>query len=203
MNYFSFIYFLLLLWGNISLAQTSDDLKSYIPKGYKILFQYDADLNLDSITDKLVIIGVDKSLGDSLLKTIFPREMNYQKRPLIILLGKGNHLYERAARNDQAISQALGITDPFRTIGTASGLFIIQHVINDGTQQCTVAAKFEWVPKQKDWYLTNYSHTCATANTLPGSEGEVYKEKTPKNFGKLKFEKFKYPMDIEIDEWGQ
>jgi hypothetical protein len=194
---------LVLLTGRMALAQTPADLKAYIPKGYKLFFQYEGDLNLDSIKDKLLVLEVDKSLGDSALKSIFPRDMNYHKRPLLILIGQSNNTYKPAGRNDHAIVQYLGTPDPFSTIGIAPGLFIIQHIINDGTTQCIVAARFEWMPKQKDWYLTCYSHTCTPVKIVPGSEGEVYKEKTPKNFGKLRFEKYKYPMDIEVDEWGQ
>ncbi|HXC04184.1 MAG TPA: hypothetical protein VNZ86_05485 [Bacteroidia bacterium] len=189
--------------GAGALAQTHADLKPYIPKGYQILFEYTGDLNMDSIPDKMLVIGIDKSLGDSVLKKYVPHESNYQKRPLLILLGQTNHTFVLAGQNEHAIVQNLGVPDPFTTIYTASGTFTIQHVIADGNSKCIVAARFEWSLKQKDWFLISYSHTCAAANVLPGSEGEVFKEKTPKNFGKLRFEKYKYPMDIEVDEWGQ
>ncbi|MFI5149862.1 MAG: hypothetical protein ACHQRM_09035 [Bacteroidia bacterium] len=202
---FKWLLFVFLFCAGIcSSAQTDEALKAHVPKGYKMLFHYEADLNRDSIKDQLMILGFDHSLGDSVLKKLFPGNKNYQQRILIILLGQDDYIhYTEAGRNDKAIVQNLGGQDPFSNILCTPGIFTIQHVIADGTQKCTVSARFEWIPKQKDWYLTSYSHTCAAANVLPGSEGEVFKEKTPKNFGKLRFEKYKYPMDIEIDEWGQ
>jgi hypothetical protein len=184
--------------------QATDDLNAFIPKGYKLLFQYDADLNLDSLKDKIIIVGTDRSLGDSALRQMLPSGTNLQKRPVIILLRQKDNSLKRVTRNDEALAQRLGSTDPFSTIRCGPGLFIIEHIVKDNSQQCTIAARFEWVPKQSDWYLKNYSHSCIfTGAVAPTEEDAPYKEKTPKNFGKLVFGKYKYPMEIEIDEWGK
>jgi hypothetical protein len=184
--------------------QGADDLTPFIPKGYKLLFQYTADLNLDSLKDKIIVVGTDRSLGDSALRKMLPPGTNLQKRPVIILLRQKDNSLKRVTRNDEALAQRLGSTDPFSTIRCSPGMFIIEHVVNDNSQNCTIAARFEWVPKQSDWYLKNYSHSCIFTGAVTATEEDVpYKEKTPKNFGKLVFGKYKYPMEIEIDEWGK
>jgi hypothetical protein len=197
------LFFLLAISCLAQQSSSAEDLQTFVPKGYKLLFQYEADLNQDSLKDKIIVVGTDRSLGDSALRAMLPSGTNLQTRPVIILIGKTDHTYKRVTRNDLAVAQALGNIDPFSTIRCGIGFFIIEHTITDGSLHCTIASRFEWVSKQSDWYLKNYSHTCI--NTAAGSDPneDGYKEKTPKNFGKITFGKYKYPMDIEIDEWGQ
>ena len=196
--------FLLLYLVSLSLFASQEDLSQFVPKGYKLLFQYTADLNADSIPDKIIIVGVDKALGDSVLKTIFPSGTNYQRRPVIILLGQTDHSYKRVTRNDNAIAQSLGTKDPFSTIKCETGSFTLVHTIDGIGQQCMVESRFEWKDKQNDWYLKLYSQSCISAKPSLDTEGSGgYKEKTPKNFGKITFGKYKYPMTLEVDEWGQ
>jgi hypothetical protein len=180
-----------------------DEIKALLPKGYQIMRCYDADLNADSLSDKLLVLTADKSLNEEELKRIFPDGANLHKRPVIILIRQTDHSYKRVTRNDQALIQDLALTDPFTGITCATGMFTIEHINADAKQQCTVHARFEWVKKQNDWYLKEYSQTCVALIPASGGEPEEFKEKTPKNFGKITFGKFKYPMSIEIDEWGQ
>jgi len=188
---------LLLVFLSFTSFANQDELSKFVPKGFKILFQYTADLNADSIPDKIIIVGVNKSLGDSVLKSLFPDDMNYQKRPVIILLGQKDHSFKRVTRNDNAIAQSLGTKDPFSRIKCETGVFTIVHTIDASDEQCTVESRFEWVNKQSDWYLKNYSQSCISAKTSLDQEGAGFREKTPKNFGKIT------PMTLEIDEWGQ
>ncbi len=183
--------------------QANDDLKALTPKGYKILFQYDSDLNLDSLKDKILILGTDRSMGDSLLRSILPEGTNILKRPVVLLLRQKDGSLKRVTRNDQAIAQTLANIDPFSGIKCEPGVFTIEHIVNNGPTHCTIASRFEWSPKQNDWLLKIYSHTCIFTTAGAGSNEDGYKEKTPKNFGKIPFGKYKYPMEIEIDEWGQ
>ncbi|HEV7231666.1 MAG TPA: hypothetical protein VGO45_10080 [Bacteroidia bacterium] len=188
-------------------AQLSDKdaaaISSFIPKGYKLLKEYSADLNLDSLPDKIIVVGVDKSLGDSLLHILLPSGTNLQKRPVVILLRQSDGSLKRVTRNDQAVAQLLGSTDPFAGIKCRSGSFTIEHVNTDAIQTCTVEARFEWNMKQSDWYLKSYSQSCISVTPSTDPNAGDFKEKTPKNFGKIPFGKFKYPMSVEVDEWGQ
>jgi hypothetical protein len=196
------VYICLILFSS-GMHASQEELSHYVPKGYKLLFQYTTDLNADSLPDKIIIVGVDKSLGDSVLKTIFPEGTNYQRRPVIILLGQKDHSLKRVTRNDNAIAQSLGIKDPFSAIKCETGSFTIVHIINSEDQQCTVESHFEWNKKQSDWYLKSYSQSCISAKAIIDPEGTGgFKEKTPKNFGKITFGKYKYPMELEVDEWG-
>ncbi len=197
-----------LLYGCLILLSSplfarQNDLSPYIPKGYILLFQYTADLNADSLPDKIIVIGIDKSLGDAALKSIFSSDVNMQKRPVIILLGQPDHSYKRVTRNDNAIAQSLGTKDPFSSIKCETGSFIIEHTIDSPDQQCTIDSRFEWSAKQSDWYLKSYSQSCISAKPSLDPEDTGFKEKTPKNFGKIPFGKYKYPMAIDVDEWGQ
>jgi hypothetical protein len=199
--FFSILLFCTALSMNAQLL--ADDLKPFIPKGYKVLFQYDADLNLDSLKDKIIVLGTDRSIGDSTLRAILPAGTNLQKRPVLILLRQVDKSLKRVTRNDEAVAQALANIDPFTQIKCGSGNFTIEHTVNEGSKHCTISARFEWVKKQSDWYLKIYSHACIFTTVDSGTNDEGYKEKTPKNFGKIPFGKYKYPMEIEIDEWGQ
>jgi hypothetical protein len=176
---------------------------SFIPKGYKLIQSHSADLNLDSLPDRILVIAVDKSLGDSLLHALLPSGTNHQKRPVIILLGQSDGSLKRVTRNDQAIAQLLGSTDPFTGIKCHTGGFTIEHVNTDAAQTCSVEARFEWTNKQGDWYLKSYSQSCISVVPSADPGAGDFKEKTPKNFGKIPFGKFKYPMSVEVDEWGQ
>jgi hypothetical protein len=180
-----------------------DPIKVLLPQGYLVLRSYDADLNADSLSDKILVLTADKSLNETALKRIFPGGTNLHKRPVIILLRQADQTYKRITRNDQAIVQDLALNDPFTDIICATGMFTIEHINTDAKQQCTIRARFEWMKKQNDWYLKEYSQTCISVVPVNGADAEEFKEKTPKNFGKIPFGKFKYPMSIEIDEWGQ
>ena len=198
------IFYLLVLFAlnAFSLQAQKTDPKDFVPKGYKLLFEYRADLNADSIPDEIIIIGVDKSLGDSLLKTIFPSGTVYAKRPVLLLVGQADHSFRLDTRNNDALAQALANIDPFSTVKCATGTFTIEHTVHDGARHCTIDARFEWVPKHKDWYLKVYSQSCiSTVSANPDDSDQ--KEKTDKNFGKIPFSKFRYPMSLEIDDWGQ
>lgn len=184
-------------------ATVPDEIKALIPKGYQVLRCYDADLNADSLPDKILVLTADKSLSEEESKLIFPDGTNLHKRPVIIYLRQTDQTYKRVTRNDQALVQDLALNDPFSGIICATGRFTIEHVTADAKQQCTIHAKFEWVKKQNDWLLKEYSQACISLVPVTGTDAEEFKEKTPKNFGKITFGKFKYPMSIEIDEWGQ
>jgi hypothetical protein len=183
-------------------AAAQAGLSAILPKGYVIAIQYEADLNQDGYPDVICVLAVDKSLSDSVLKTIFPPGHNQKLRPVVIFTGQANKTFRLAARNDQAVVQNLGQPDPFTGIRCGPGLFVLLHTTNEATKQCTEEARFEWNEKKKDWYLQNYSQSCLSSNIKSGSEPSELKEKTPKNFGKLSFSKFKYPMSLEVDDWG-
>ena len=204
MKYFFFLLALACFAPKASSQITEpSEVKSFIPDGYRLLLSYDADLNADSLTDKIIVIGVDKTLSPEVLKKIFPPGTNLQKRPVIICLRQADRSLKRVSRNDEAVVQDLAVKDPFTGIRCSTGTFTIEHVTMDGSQQCTVHSRFEWIKKQNDWYLKEYSHACISLTPQPGTDGESFKEKTPKNFGKITFGKYRYPMSIEIDEWGQ
>jgi len=200
-------FFLLLLTATSGMVWAqqpgTEDLGSFVPKGYKLRYQYNGDLNQDSLQDKIIVVETDRSLGDDSLRALLPPGTNLLKRPVIILLRQPDHSLKRVTRNDQAIGQVLGNTDPFTTIRCGIGTFTIEQTVQDGSQHCTIASRFEWSAKQSDWYLKLYSHSCIFTTAGAGSDDAGYKEKTPKNFGKITFGKYKYPMEIEIDEWGQ
>lgn len=120
-------------------------LASFIPRGYEPLDTITADLNMDDITDYML---VSCKMGED---SIYPSP----KRNLKILLGQNSNQYRLAGESYSIIPPVDegGMTDPYPGIVADKGKFIIQFS-GGSNWKGTWTMLFEYSPTDKDWLLT-------------------------------------------------
>ena len=167
----------------------ANNLKSFIPKGYTTLEIADGDLNLDAISDKILVLASDEEESET--------NENSLMRPLLILLGKTDGTYALAHRNENAVYAfvpKLLSDDPFVGITIKKGYFSINYEVQGG-QHWNKVVTFKYNVAKKNWFLDkdHYQNYELNDSTDPDAEALVLnmdKLETPKNFGVISFNSF-------------
>jgi hypothetical protein len=184
----------------LAYGQTLQDnnLTKFIPNGFHLINEYSGDLNEDTLEDKLLLLGLDKTAYEEL----FPDSIDYGawhpigNRPLIILLRQKDNSLKVAARNDEVIfdEPAGGFgCDAFGGLSLGKSLFTIQYFYNGGGGHSTTTLEFKYSKKANDWLLDNYSleSTSDTPTNAGGYDNTTLINKTSKDFGQISFSNFK------------
>jgi hypothetical protein len=159
-------------------------LNSFIPDGFSILDTSSGDLNKDAYSDMVLVLKRD---GEESLSDVIE---NPEARPLLLLLGKADTpYYSLAARNDSVVfcydcGGAMG--DPFQGVVVKNGIFSVEHY-GGSAWRWTRIITFKYSPKDSIWLLFRDG-----GDSFHAAEPEKVKTmvQTPKEFGKVLFEKF-------------
>ncbi|MCH9739219.1 MAG: hypothetical protein K0U38_00035 [Epsilonproteobacteria bacterium] len=167
------------LWAGEKLP---NDVKQIIPKGYTVLNFTKGNLNRDKIDDAILI-----------LKREDENPENYSeaspKRPLYILVGKGDNRYTLVAENNNSV---LGIFDggvfgdPFEGVTIKNGYFSVEHY-GGSSWRWTQIVTFKYNAKKKSWFL--HKDGGDSFHSAKPDEVET-KVLTVKDFGVVKFEDY-------------
>ncbi|MBF0573599.1 MAG: hypothetical protein HQK69_07555, partial [Desulfamplus sp.] len=154
----------------------------FIPENYSVLNMTKGDLNLDSIDDIILIL---KKNGEEKTSDVIEHP---EKRPLYILIGKSDGLYELAAKNDNAVycvdcGGMLG--DPFNNITIKKGCFSVEH-FGGSAWRWTRIITFKYSKSEKNWFLHKDG-----GDSFHAAGGKVEtRVKTVKDFGLVMFEQY-------------
>lgn len=152
-----------------------NELKAFIPEGYKLVGDWTADLNLDSIDDKLIEIELDSNI-----------------RPLIILIRQKDGTLRQVARNDHAIKWDYCDWNLFAEVEVVqTGSFTISFFKHCYGRPLSEDISFKYSTAQKNWFLNEYSVTIGSNSPSDGGEYPTTKiTKTEKEFGQITFEEY-------------
>lgn len=171
------------------LQSNSLNLLSLIPPGYELHDSLTGDLNLDSITDILIVAKKtdEKELSEKTDSTV--------KRILIVATGNndGTFLTKRQSENIILCAGCGGaMGDPFAAMAIKNGFFSIEHY-GGSSWRWERTTTFRYSPKDDDWLL----HKDGTSS-IHAAEPERVTEtlKTVKETGRVFFADF----DIYADQ---
>ncbi|MBL7835908.1 MAG: hypothetical protein JNM67_00180 [Bacteroidetes bacterium] len=177
-----------------------DELAKFIPTGFELIDEYIEDLNLDSIPDKLILLGLDSASQAKMFPDRAynegPADTYIGPRPLIILIRQADNSLKQVARNDHAVIEESATNtggDAFQGISVNNGEFTIEYFFHGGGGHSTWLVTFKYSPLRKDWLLDN--ETMVSTSDTPNDEGDyddTEKEiKTSKDFGQIYFKNYK------------
>ncbi len=158
-------------------------LKAFIPKGYNALDISKGDLNRDKYPDVVMVLY---KIGEEKTSDV---NGNYEKRPLLVLIGQADKTYKLAARSNNAVycfdcGGQMG--DPYMGVTIKNGYFSVEHYGGSGWRWSRIVT-YKYSPTEKKWFL--YKDGGESFNAITHEEVKV-PVKTVKNFGKVAFEKF-------------
>ena len=167
-------------------------LKAFIPNNYSAINISSGDVNLDGLTDKILVLR--KNTEET---TSNYNESKPDKRPLLLLLGQPHNSYKLIYRNDNAaycIDCGGVFGDPFTGTTIKNGYFSIEHGIAGGKHWEQVIT-FKYNRSKKNWFLykDHYISYKLNESNEPDAEAlvpDVDKMKTSKDFGIISFDKF-------------
>ncbi|MCX7877270.1 MAG: hypothetical protein N2510_01365 [Ignavibacteria bacterium] len=155
----------------------------FIPDGYSVLDTAEGDLNLDNISDIILVLkqNGEDTLSDSEDKPI--------KRPLLILIRNLNGELKPERRNDNTVlCYVCGgmIGDPYSGITIKDGFFSVEHFGGSATRWTRIIT-YKYSSEDNEWYL--HKDGTESFNASDPTKVKSYM-KTTKDFGKIKFEEF-------------
>lgn len=152
--------------------------RSFIPKGFSLLDSASGDLNKDVHKDLVLVLRNDSE------------DLNKDTtRPLLLLAGKGNGLYQLIDRNDHVVLCAGcgGVFgDPYQGITIKSGYFSVEHY-GGSSWRWTRIITFKWDPTSKGFKLHRDAGVSFHTSNPDKREEMVHNKK---DFGKLVFSQF-------------
>ena len=171
---FIFLIFVLDSYGQ------AKKLATYIPPGYSILDTASGDLNKDGKKDVLVILrnNQEENNGDTV-------------RPLLVLLGAGNDLYELGAKNDSVVlCKACGgvFGDPYSGMTIKNNFFSIEHY-GGSNWRWTRIITFRYDAKTSQVYLHRDAGESFHVEDPEKTKPYTY---TKEDYRKLLFSKYSY-----------
>ncbi|MDF2192869.1 hypothetical protein [Paraflavitalea sp. CAU 1676] len=122
---------------------------THIPEGYEIIDTCSGDLNLDTITDFLILLRQYDE--DSLAH----RNAGILTRRLLILTGTGDS-YRLAAQSDSIVKCVIcggRRGDPYKAMSIKKGSFTITQ-LGGSNHAWTRSTTFRYSPKEYTWYLS-------------------------------------------------
>ena len=179
----TFLFLVFLVHTQAQTSVSENDVAAFIPKNYYIVKLAPGNLNLDNLTDVILVLG--KNGEDSLSTLEHPI-----KRKCLILLGASNKTYTLAAQNPNVVyyyNYDPNFKDAFVDVRIEKGIFNVDHY-GGFAQRWGQTTTFKYNPTDKIFYLIKdeYSTFDATEPDSTLSE-KIY---TPKNFGTVTFDKF-------------
>lgn len=177
-----FLLFFKLAIGQVKF-NTADDFKNFIPENYAILDIIIGDLNLDNVSDAIIIL---KKKGEERLSDVIESP---EKRPLIILLRDANNELKIARRSDNTVYcfDCGGVFgDPYQAVSIDNGYFSVEHY-GGSSWRWTRKITYNYSKQDNEWYLYEDSSVSFHASEPEKVES---KTKTVKDFGKVRFEAF-------------
>ena len=155
----------------------------FVPPGYAILFQTSCNLNLDSITDKIILLH---KMGDD----TFTYEPSMDKRILLLLYGQADQSFKLALQHSKLIyyyGYDLNFKEAFVDISCKPGQFTISHY-GGFAERWGRSTTFNYNAADAKWYLIEDAYTTFQAI----DEAHTLKEeiRTPKEFGKVLIDSF-------------
>jgi hypothetical protein len=176
-----------------SVPQSNDapkNIAAFIPNGYSIFDSTKGDLNLDALTDMILILknNEEDSVPDDTVA-----------RPLLILTGQKDGSYKLEAKNDSVVYTAdMGgapTNEPFDKVVIHKGNFSVKHSGGAGHMQWESSFDFSYSPKDNNWYLSSAKNTTHITFVSDGTESDASKTLTGKDFGKILFHDFNFHLD--------
>jgi len=159
------------------------DTALFIPKGYSILDTATGDLNRDPYPDMIMVL---KKGGEDTSSDVTEHP---EKRPLLILITQPDGHLKLAAKSDNAVycidcGGMMG--DPFTQIVIKNGYFSVEHY-GGSSWRWSRTTTFHYSSADSCWYLHK-----DVSESFNASQPEKIDRKisTPKNFGKVPFDKF-------------
>ena len=129
-----------------AVEETSNTVEDFIPEGMDILEESDADLNLDGISDKVLVLK---------MKTEIEGEWAETERNVLILVGQENGSWKEKGMNaDLVYCQGCGgvFGDPFSGIFAEDGRFTIDHY-GGSADRWSRSITFEYNEGMDNWIL--------------------------------------------------
>lgn len=185
-----------------TILKVDENFKQFIPKGFHLIHSYSADLNMDSLEDKLILCEQDS--GKNIGTTKIDSNLQERIRPLIILLRQKDKTLKKHTVNNNIIfsePSTLYGGDAFDDIYFKSGQFSISYAYHMGDHIISKQLIFNYSKKEKDWFLYKFTSNSKHHNpSNPDDIKEVYNlvVKT-KDFGKIKFRDFNRTMIEEYE----
>lgn len=137
------------------------------------------DLNMDRITDKIVIYKSANELSEG-----------ESKRPLEIFIGKADGTFELVERNENVVlCYACGgiFGDPYEAVSIENGSFTVSHY-GGSNWRWSRAITFSYVKDYNTWLLTDDSGISYNVNEEEKTtETQI---NNPEDFGKVRFKDF-------------
>lgn len=163
-------------------AQTSPAgaLAAFVPKGYGILDSAVGDLNRDAWADKILVLKKDGEDTTTLIDL---------DRPLLLLLGRPDHRYTLAARNDRVVlrrNEGGVYGDPYAGLTIKRGFFSVEHY-GGSSHRWSRIATFNYRPAANTWYLSREGGDSYSVFTPDEVTSEAH---TPHDFGQVPFAKY-------------
>jgi len=186
----------------------NEDLSSFIPKGFIIANTVCADLNVDGIPDRLLVLVTDYDPDnnsnelDSVANKRSDTSMTWLYRPVLILIRQKNGKLTQLKKSNDIIQAELvgggpfnGV-EPFGGANASTGSFSLVFSARGGGQDCDETVTFKYNKKAKDWLLESIVDMCSDVNPdgeepYWGPRKEVGR-KTIKDFGKVSFSEYNY-----------
>ena len=180
--------------GNTKLASMLKDIGAvpasiakFIPDGFTTLDTASGDLNMDGISDMILVL---KPLGEDTTE-------EYKNRPVLILIGSRSGQYTLARRNDNiayCYRCASVWGDPFMGITIKNNYFSIENGITGGRHWEHIIT-FKYDKSKANWYLSrdgfeSYKLNSDTSGDASALVMDVQKIKTVKDFGEVSFTEF-------------
>lgn len=177
----------------------SADISDFIPRGYVIQDSVTADLNVDSLKDKLLVLSIDSKLDSLQLVKVFGPDYDGPIRVVLILLQQKDKVYKLAARSDSLINDyaawigSFGGINPLSGLRASAGEFSFDFQSHGGGQNCTRTISFIFDKKINNWVLNLLTDNCISFNASDGSyDGKEYTHHTQENFGRVLFIEYSY-----------
>ncbi len=193
--------------SNDEIANIPTDLKKFIPKNYSAIKIAEGDLNLDGSLDKIMVLR-----RTSEMKTSNIGDGKPDKRPLLILLNKGNNEFKIANESINTIPciDCNGNEDEFSDVKIKNGYFTIESSVASGSQHWNMFTTFKYNKIENNWFLYK---TYVISYTMNNNEGKLKldedyglfiqheSKKSVKNFGKIPFEKYDYYDEEKSEDY--
>jgi hypothetical protein len=167
-------------------------LKPFVPVGYHVLFTVAGDLNRDAWPDRVLVLDTAALATES--NTDEERfQIGNIRRPLLLLLGEPSGTrYRLAARSNNVVdcrdcAGAVG-GDPFQQIVVKKGYFSVESA-GGSSWRWFIVTTFRYDPADQHWYL----HRIGTESFQTAKPDSVTSTvKTPRDFGRVRFEQYTY-----------
>lgn len=180
----SLSFFLLVqLVNGLALAgqQNVDELLTFVPANFKILDQYDADLNQDGFKDKILVLTNNS-------EETTPTGEDAPRRSLVILFGNKKGFTKVVDTDKVVYCKTCGgmMGDPYVRIAVKSPFFTVEHY-GGSAWRWKEYLTFKYSKKFSTFLLHKKSHQFFHAASPNKVQTKI---QTQKNFGVVKIQDF-------------